>query len=133
MSASSRRFIRHYLEMLAAMVVGMTVLGVPANALVDVSDRPALMLAEMAIAMTGPMVAWMRLRGHGWQLCNKMAAAMLIPTLGTLALLGTGVVSDTGTLLVLEHVVMLPSMLAVMLLRRDEYTAHRYRRQEAAA
>ena len=53
-----------------------------------------------------------------------MAASMLLPALGALALLGAGLVSDTGMLLVLEHAVMLPSMLAAMLLRRDEYTGH---------
>jgi len=85
------------------------------------SDAPALMLLAMGITMTVPMVAWMRYRGHGWQASNEMAAAMLIPTAGVIALLGAGLVGDVGTLLAIEHVVMLPSMLVAMLLRRDEY------------
>ena len=39
-----------------------------------------------------------------------------------IALLWTGLLEDSGTLLLIEHVVMLPAMLVVMLLRRDEYT-----------
>jgi hypothetical protein len=119
-----KTFIRHYLEMVVAMVVGMEVLSIPLDAVYDVSDRPALMLTEMAVTMTLPMVAWMRFRGHGWRASNEMAASMLLPAAGTLALLASGLVSDTGTLLLLEHAVMLPSMLVAMLLRRDEYTGH---------
>jgi flagellar biosynthetic protein FliP len=51
-----------------------------------------------------------------------MAASMLIPTVGVIALLGAGLVSDIGMLMTIEHVVMLPSMLIVMLLRRDQYS-----------
>jgi hypothetical protein len=64
----------------------------------------------------------MRYRGHGWAASNEMAASMLIPTGGVIALLGAGLVADVGTLLLAEHVVMLPSMLVAMLLRRDEYS-----------
>ena len=67
------------------------------------------------------MVAWMRYRGHGRAASNEMAASMLIPTAGVIALLGAGLVGDVGTLLMVEHVVMLPAMLVGMLLRRDEY------------
>ena len=47
---------------------------------------------------------------------------MVLPTIGILALLGTGLVVEYGTLMMLEHVVMLPAMLVAMLLRREEYT-----------
>ena len=76
----------------------------------DVSDRPALALVEMALTMTIPMVACMRFRGHGWRLCNEMAASMLILALGALALLSGGLVTDTAALGI-EHMAMLPSML----------------------
>jgi flagellar biosynthetic protein FliP len=76
----------------------------------------------MAATMTVPMVAWMRHRGHSWQPCNEMAASMFIPTFGVIALMGTGMVEDFGVLMTLEHIVMLPSMLVAMLLRRDEYS-----------
>jgi hypothetical protein len=131
MTASTRHFIRHYVEMLAAMFVGMGVLFTPALLALGAagmssaelrSDAPALMLLGMGITMTVPMVAWMRYRGHGWPASNEMAAAMMLPTAGVIALLGTGLVADFGTLMTLEHVVMLPAMLVAMLLRRDEYT-----------
>jgi hypothetical protein len=118
------RFALHYLEMVVVMLVGMAVLGAGARLFVDLSDRPAPMLVEMALTMTVPMVAWMRFRGHAWRPCHEMAASMLLPTFGALALLAADVVTDTGSLMVLEHTVMFGAMLVAMLLRRDEYTAH---------
>jgi hypothetical protein len=124
-------FARHYVEMLVAMFLGMAVLGTPALLALGAagvssaelqSDAPAMLLLGMGITMTVPMVAWMRYRGHGWGASNEMAASMLIPTAGVIGLLGVGLVDDVGTLLMAEHVVMLPSMLVVMLLRRDEYS-----------
>jgi hypothetical protein len=126
-------FGRHYLEMVAAMFLGMAVLGFPAVAALGAAgasgselreDAPALLLLGMTATMTVPMVGWMRYRGHGWPACNDMAAAMVMPTLALIALLAVGLVTDIGTLLMLEHVVMLPAMLVAMLLRLDEYTGH---------
>lgn len=117
------RFVRHYLEMVAAMVAGMAALAA-FGLVVDLPDRTAVELVEMALWMTAPMVAWMRIRGHGWRVCNEMAAAMLLPAAAALALLGTGAVTDGHTLVMLEHTVMFPAMLGAMLLRRDEYTGH---------
>lgn len=57
-------------------------------------DLPALALFGMGITM--PMVAWMRSRGHGWPASTEMAASMMIPTVGVIALLWLGVVEDTG-------------------------------------
>jgi hypothetical protein len=133
MSPSFRHFARHYVEMLVAMFLGMAVLGLPASMALDAlgmssselrNDAPALLLFGMGVTMTVPMAGWMRYRGHGWQPSMEMAASMLIPTVGVIALLWGGLVTDLGTLLVIEHVVMLPSMLVAMLLRRDEYTHH---------
>jgi hypothetical protein len=131
MNASTRHFARHYGEMVAAMFLGMAVLSMPAIAALGVAgmssselenDAPALLLFGMAVTMTAPMIAWMRYRRHAWRPCAEMAAAMFIPAFGVIALLWTGLVDDIGTLLVIEHVMMLPSMLVAMLLRRDEYT-----------
>jgi hypothetical protein len=144
MRASKRNFVRHYLEMLVAMFLGMAVLGAPALALLSVagvssselrSDAPALLLFGMAVTMTVPMVAWMRYRGHGWPASVDMTAAMFIPTFGVIGLLWSGLVTDVGTLLMLEHVVMPPAMLVAMLLRRDEYTGavHQHGRRQVAA
>jgi hypothetical protein len=131
MKPSTRHFVRHYAEMVGAMFLGMGVLFVPAVAGLAAagvsrseleSDLPALLLVLMALSMTAPMVAWMRYRGHGWPASAEMSAAMIVPTVGLIALLWTGLVEDIGTLFAIEHVVMLPAMLLVMLLRRDEYT-----------
>jgi hypothetical protein len=131
MNSSTRHFVRHYLEMVVAMFLGMAVLGTPAIAALDAAgvtsselrnEAPALLLLGMGITMTVPMVAWMRYRGHDWPASTEMAASMLTPTVGVIALLGAGLVDDAGTLLLLEHVVMLPSMLVAMLLRRGEYS-----------
>jgi hypothetical protein len=37
---------------------------------------------------------------------------------------GRGLVTDLGALMAVEHAAMLVSMLAAMLLRRDQYTTH---------
>jgi hypothetical protein len=143
MTRSTRHFIRHYAEMIVAMFAGMLVLGLPAVAALGAfgvsptelrADAPAPLLLGMGVTMTIPMVAWMRHRGHGWARSNEMAASMMIPTAGVVALLAAGPVTEIGTLLAIEHVVMLPSMLLAMLLRRDEYShGHHGHRASASA
>jgi hypothetical protein len=141
MSSSTRSFIRHYLEMIAAMFLGMAVLYVPAEALLGVvvpgsgevqDEAPAALLLAMAVIMTLPMVGWMVHRGHSARPCVEMSAAMFVPTFGVIALMPLGLVSDFGTLMGLEHVVMLPAMLLVMLLRPEEYTGHHHHHQQQA-
>ena len=124
MNGATWRFVRHYLEMVAAMLIGMVALGASSRLVVDLPDRTSVELVEMALWMTVPMIGWMRLRGHRWRVCSEMAAAMLLPAAGALALLGAGVVTDSHTLVMLEHTVMFPTMLVAMLLRRDEYAGH---------
>jgi hypothetical protein len=128
-------FARHYVQMVVAMLLGMFVLGGLGAVLLGLagidtgdwhSDAPALMLLSMAVTMSVPMVAWMRHRGHGWAPCWEMTASMLLPTFGAIALLALGLVEDGGTLMLIQHVVMFPAMLAVMLLRRDEYSGHHH-------
>jgi hypothetical protein len=130
-SVPTRRFVRHYVEMVVAMFLGMGVLGVPAGWAMGPlgtswselhADAPALMLFGMAVTMTVPMVAWMRYRGHGRRANTEMSASMFVPTFAVIALLWGGLVEDIGVLLIVEHVAMLLSMLAAMLLRRAEYT-----------
>lgn len=140
MNAPTRHFVRHYVEMVVAMFLGMGVLLPPLGAALraagtSLHSSDVLMISAMALTMTAPMVGWMRYRGHSWPVCADMAAAMAIPTLAVLALLWSGLVADLGTLLVIEHVAMLPSMLVAMLLRRDEYTGsvHHHGQQQVAA
>ena len=126
----NRRFIRHYIEMVVAMLAGMIVLGIPGEAALRAVgtssselrvDAPAVALLGMATIMTIPMVAWMRRMGHGWQPCNEMAASMFLPTFAVIAMMAAGAASF-GTAMMLEHVLMLPAMLLAMLLRREEYS-----------
>jgi glyoxylate carboligase len=125
-SRSLIQFGRHYLEMVAAMILGMVVLGGASEMLLDLPDETTVILVEMAIAMTVPMVLWMRFRGHGWRVTNEMAAAMLIPAAGALLVLSAGIVKDEMALLVFEHVAMFVGMLVAMLVRFDEYAGHHH-------
>jgi hypothetical protein len=133
MSSSTKHFIRHYVEMVVAMFAGMAVLGMPFGWLLGAADSswqeltdtaPALMFLAMATTMTVPMIGWMAYRGHGRRANAEMSASMFGPTFAVIGLLGAGVVTDIGVLLVIEHVAMLAGMLAVMLLRSAEYTHH---------
>jgi hypothetical protein len=126
-------FIRHYAEMVAAMFLGMFALGMPLAAGLSVvgvdasawrTDAPELMLLGMALTMSVPMAAWMRYRGHGWAPVWEMTASMFVPSFAAIGLLWTGAVEGAEALLLIQHIGMLPSMLAVMFLRLDEYTGH---------
>jgi hypothetical protein len=121
------RFARHYLEMVAAMAVGMIVIGGALRGVLALTGvefsatrYPELTALEMAFDMATGMVVWMRHRGHGWPSTLEMAGVMFFPALALFPPLWLGVVS-TGSLLTLEHLVMLPLMFAVMLHRRGEY------------
>jgi hypothetical protein len=96
MTHSTLHLIRHYVEMVVAMLLGMVVLGPPAEAALRAlgsssgdlrTDAPAVALLGMAAMMTAPMVGWMRYRGHGPLPCAEMAASMVIPTLAVIALM----------------------------------------------
>jgi hypothetical protein len=119
-------FFRHYLEMVVAMLVGMTVLGAALRGILVVAgleyatESPELISLEMAFTMSAGMVAWMRHRDHGWASTLEMAGAMFAPAVVLFPLLWVGVISGES-LLTLEHVAMFPLMYLVMLRRRSEY------------
>jgi hypothetical protein len=120
----TRTFLRHYLEMLLAMFIGMGVLaGGLAAAGVDIRSVE-LALLWMAFSMSLPMVAWMRYRGHGWTPSLEMTASMFLPSFAAIALLWFGLVEDRGALMGVQHAAMFPAMLVAMLLRRAEYSGH---------
>lgn len=129
---SRRAFVRHYLEMIAAMFVGMAVIGgairgvaAIAGLSYSITDQPTLSLLEMAFSMSVGMVVWMRHRGHGWPATLEMTGAMFAPALAVLPLLWVGAATGESGM-VLEHVLMLPLMYVVMLRRRDEYGGHHH-------
>lgn len=128
----SRRFLRHFAEMLGVMMLGMCVFGAAFRELhvlafgsgFDAAWRDHVVLAAFAMAfnMTVPMVLWMRYRGHSWRRGGEMAVAMNLPVLPALALYAFGVIPAQGVLAV-QMIAMVPAMLAAMLYRKDEYSA----------
>jgi hypothetical protein len=127
-SAWRRRwhFLRHYLEMVAAMLVGMAVIGGAVRGVLaltgtgGVLDHPELASLEMAFAMSVGMVVWMRHRGHAWAGTLEMVGAMFASALALFPLLWLGVIEGEDVL-ALEHMAMFPLMYLVMLRRRHEY------------
>jgi hypothetical protein len=133
MSPATKRFIRHYAEMVIAMFLGMGLLALPVQWTLGAAGTSLselgheAMFLGMAVEMTVPMVAWMHYRGHAWRPSGEMAAAMLLPTFAAIALLRADI-AEYGVLIVAEHVGMLLCMLGAMLLRPAEYT-HAHGRQ----
>ena len=113
--------VRHYLEMLVAMVVGMVALG-PLEALVwpGLDDRVDVHAIVMATNMAIGMGAWMRFRRHSWPAVLEMSAAMYVPFAVLLVPYWVGAVSSSF-LFTAGHVLMLPAMALAMWWRLDEY------------
>lgn len=127
-------FWRHFVEMVIAMVVGMAVLGFPFRAILGsfgytrdeaVERFPEMVCLMMTFNMAVGMVAWMRLRGHGWRMSAEMTLAMFAATTVTLGMFWLHIIT-ADPMIALMHVLMLPAMLFAMLHRREEY-AHGYR------
>ena len=78
----------------------------------------------MAANMTIGMAAWMAIRRHSRPMIVEMSVAMLAPFVVLLAPLATGAIT-ADTLTTAGHVLMFLTMLAAMLLRRQDYTHHR--------
>jgi hypothetical protein len=72
-------------------------------------------------------------RARALELFYDLVFVFRDPTLGALALFAAGLATDPDTLMMLEHTVMFPGMLAAMLLRRDEYITRRHARREQVA
>ena len=121
-----RTFVLHVAEMLGAMFAGMLVLGgavagILAMAGTSLSNGPESVAAlVMGFNMTVPMVWWMHRRGHGARDSAEMAASMIVPTLLAIGLALAGILADDAIMLV-QHVVMIPAMIGVMLWRYDHY------------
>jgi flagellar biosynthetic protein FliP len=123
-------FWRHFLEMSAAMWIGMVVGGVLFKAILAAFGTtitevrlqyPELTVLVMGVNMTVPMVAWMRHRGHGWRSSAEMGVAMFAPAIPVIALVHSDVIGFAAVC-GLYCAVMMAAMLALMLYRRSEYT-----------
>jgi hypothetical protein len=124
----SGHFARHFVEMVIAMAAGMLIFGAAIRGVLALTGgelsmerNPELTSLEMAFDMSAGMLVWMRVRGHGWAGSLEMCAAMFAPLAVLFPLLWLDVISP-DSLMLLEHVVMLPLMLLVMLRRRTEYS-----------
>jgi hypothetical protein len=132
-SRSKRTFAMHFLEMVVVMLVGMGVFsGLAALAFglagSGMSDQPgAIRVTLMGVNMAVPMALWMGLRGHPALRNLEMAASMLLPTFVAAVLVWAGAVNVMAGMTI-QHAVMVPAMLAVMLWRYDEYAQPHGRR-----
>lgn len=112
------RFAGHYVEMVAAMIIGMIALNPlwPADWLARVEVEAIVMATDMTIAMA----LWMGIRRHSWPRIAEMCAVMYLPFVALLVPFWLEVLSGTA-LMVAGHVIMFPLMLAAMLWRRTDY------------
>src|SRR4029077_18595262 len=81
-------------------------------------DHPEPMALSMATGMAIGMAAWMAFRRHGWRAIAQMTAAMYLPFVILFPATLAGAMTS-GTMMVAGHGLMLLSMLAVMLWRRE--------------
>lgn len=131
-------FARHFVEMIAAMVVGMAVLGGLVSLVLwllgqgDLLDPVPARAIAMATNMSVGMGLWMRHRGHGWSRIAEMSAAMYAPFLVLLAPYEAGLIAQ-GPVMGGGHLLMLLFMLAVMLPRYAEYSQDHRAHSAAAA
>lgn len=126
------RFLRHLLEMIVVMMLGMCVLGVAWGAFHEIvfgsafagawRDYVGLAAFAMAFNMTVPMVLWMRYRGHSWERNGEMATAMNLPLLPLLLFYSLDLI-PAEAVLGLQMMLMIPAMVLAMLYRKDEYSA----------
>ncbi len=121
-------FVRHLLEMCAAMCIGVAVLDLPflgAARFVGYTDPihqlPELTALVVAFNMTLPMAAWMRYRGMAWRPIAQMSGAMFVEAIVLIVVSWFGVIHKSG-LVALQHQLMMPAMIAVMLCSLDLYT-----------
>lgn len=130
-TAGTGRVIRHYLEMVLAMAVGMPVFGLlfvspldPFGYRATLQAHPYVRELVMLVAMSVPMVAFMAYRRHSWAQTIEMVAGMALPALAVIAFTASAAVPflTVGTLTVFSHLAMLLGMLAAMLYRRAEYS-----------
>lgn len=129
-------FVRHYVEMVLAMAVGMPIFGVlfvspldPFGYRATLQANPYVREFVMLVAMSIPMVGFMAYRRHTWPRTIEMVAGMALPALAVIGLTASSLVPilTVGTLTVFSHLAMLLGMLAAMLYRRSEYSgAHHH-------
>ena len=118
------RFARHLGEMVVAMLVGMVALGGLLTALGTLPGKDTLIgeYAWMGLAMSVPMVLWMRRMGHSWADGLEMSAWMVVPMFALVVPVAVGAVAMAPmTLMGWAHVAMIGGMALLMVRRWDTY------------
>jgi hypothetical protein len=128
-AAGAGNFVLHFAEMSLVMMLGMAVF-VPFRLILTAQGYMALLDASsidfqawMGACMVAPLVLWMRVRGCSWRDGTEMSAAMLLPVVAILGLVGLSLSDPLPWLSNSEHPAMLVGMLALMLYRRERYTS----------
>ena len=128
-ASATRHWLRHLIEMIVAMYVGMMVFGgllgivliAAGTSFSEASETaPAAMALALMFNMTVPMLAWMRHRGHERARIVEMAIAMAGVAAVTLALLWASAIENTAVCGV-ECTLMIVATVGVMTVRRREY------------
>ena len=128
--AGARHFWRHFGEMFIAMMVGMFVLAGVDSAIFAAAgtsipavkdSAPEVWGLLMALNMTVGMTVWMRHRRHSWAMCAEMGGAMFLPAVVAIVLFWCSVLHGQA-IGGATMAGMVPAMIAVMLLRRIEYS-----------
>jgi hypothetical protein len=132
---SVQAFARHLVEMLLAMIVGMSILGLVDSAILralglgTLRQLPLVDLAIMSVEMTVPMAGWMAFRGHAARDTVEMGLAMILPAGALVVSGGIGAVGPMDAEMA-YHPLMLIAMVGLMVARRDVYAvghhAHRH-------
>ena len=124
--ARSLHFGLHFVEMSAAMAIGMAA-GMPIyRAVAGISSaeqyrlHPVPSVSAMALTMALPMAGWMLLRGHGWRSSAEMAAAMIVPAIPFIILAALHVISGTACRAYMPLSIV--AMIGLMIYRWDVYS-----------
>jgi putative intracellular protease/amidase len=113
---TAARFVLHFGEMVLAMMAGMLVY-MPVAGFIPAG----LQQIGMALFMAAPMIAWMRIGGHGWRHGFEMALAMLVPWAAVAGVVALGAANVLPWLAHASDPAMYLGMLGIMLVRRDHY------------
>jgi YHS domain-containing protein len=118
------RLARHLGEMVVAMLVGMAALGGVLAAVGRLPGNDTLVgeYAWMGVAMSVPMVLWMRRMGHSWFDGLEMSAWMVVPMYALVLPVALGAVAMAPMALMgWAHVAMIGGMALLMVYRWDTY------------
>jgi hypothetical protein len=120
-------FWRHFLEMLAAMALGMVAAGAIFLLITGLKtwdeaavQYPTQALLAIAAGMTIPMSAWMLFRHMGRRNAYEMAAAMVLPVIPFLCLVWFDITKSAWCGAYCATTIV--AMLALMLYRRSTYS-----------